>query len=177
MIRFTISGDTHSAGVVEVSINGHLIKVTLIPESSTVHRVVVQSAYLKKDINDIGARTTLHDNASNTIDVSDRKTIVLDTHADVSIVVDKTAGDSYVPRAESHGTVTHITGSVNGDVNDGSHVKALMNGYQYDATLHQGINRSTHDIETDTSAFRAGHNCANVLVETHDNHGNITPYS
>ncbi|WP_259327041.1 Ig-like domain-containing protein [Citrobacter portucalensis] len=177
VIRFTVSGDTHSTDVVEVNINGHLMKATLAPGSSTVYQVAVQSAYLKEGINDIDVKTTLHDDAGNTIDVSDHKTIVLDTHADASIVVDKIAGDNHISRAESHDTVTHITGSVSGDVNDGDHIKALVNGHQYDAILHQGINGLTYDIEADTSAFRAGHNRVNVLVEAHDNHGNITPYS
>ncbi|MCX9022322.1 retention module-containing protein [Citrobacter portucalensis] len=177
VIRFTVSGDTHSTDVVEVNINGHLMKATLAPGSSTVYQVAVQSAYLKEGINDIDVKTTLHDGAGNTIDVSDHKTIVLDTHADASIVVDKIAGDNHISRAESHDTVTHITGSVSGDVNDGDHIKALVNGHQYDAILHQGINGLTYDIEADTSAFRAGHNRVNVLVEAHDNHGNITPYS
>ena len=177
VIRFTVSGDTHSTDVVEVNINGHLMKATLAPGSSTVYQVAVQSAYLKEGINDIDVKTTLHDDAGNTIDVSDHKTIVLDTHADASVVVDKIAGDNHISRAESHDTVTHITGSVSGDVNDGDHIKALVNGHQYDAILHQGINGLTYDIEADTSAFRAGHNRVNVLVEAHDNHGNITPYS
>jgi len=177
VIRFTVSGDTHSTDVVEVNINGHLMKATLAPGSSTVYQVAVQSAYLKEGINDIDVKTTLHDDVGNTIDVSDHKTIVLDTHADASIVVDKIAGDNHISRAESHDTVTHITGSVSGDVNDGDHIKALVNGHQYDAILHQGINGLTYDIEADTSAFRAGHNRVNVLVEAHDNHGNITPYS
>ena len=177
VIRFTVSGDTHSTDVVEVNINGHLMKATLAPGSSTVYQVAVQSAYLKEGINDIDVKTTLHDDAGNTIDVSDHKTIVLDTHADASIVVDKIAGDNHISRAESHDAVTHITGSVSGDVNDGDHIKALVNGHQYDAILHQGINGLTYDIEADTSAFRAGHNRVNVLVEAHDNHGNITPYS
>ncbi|MCX9064648.1 retention module-containing protein [Citrobacter portucalensis] len=177
VIRFTVSGDTHSTDVVEVNINGHLMKATLAPGSSTVYQVAVQSAYLKEGINDIDVKTTLHDDAGNTIDVSDHKTIVLDTHADASIVVDKIAGDNHISRAESHDTFTHITGSVSGDVHDGDHIKALVNGHQYDAILHQGNNGLTYDIEADTSAFRAGHNRVNVLVEAHDNHGNITPYT
>ncbi|MCX9019413.1 Ig-like domain-containing protein [Citrobacter portucalensis] len=177
VIRFTVSGDTHSTDVVEVNINGHLMKATLAPGSSTVYQVAVQSAYLKEGINDIDVKTTLHDDAGNTIDVSDHKTIVLDTHADASIVVDKIAGDNHISRAESHDTFTHITGSVSGDVHDGEHIKALVNGHQYDAILHQGNNGLTYDIEVETSAFRAGHNRVNVLVEANDNHGNITPYT
>ncbi|WP_416001643.1 retention module-containing protein [Citrobacter portucalensis] len=177
VIRFTVSGDTHSTDVVEVNINGHLMKATLAPGSSTVYQVAVQSAYLKEGINDIDVKTTLHDDAGNTIDVSDHKTIVLDTHADASIVVDKIAGDNHISRAESQDTVTHITGSVSGDVHDGEHIKALVNGHQYDAILHQGNNGLTYDIEVETSAFRAGHNRVNVLIEANDNHGNITPYT
>ncbi|MCX8978052.1 retention module-containing protein [Citrobacter portucalensis] len=177
VIRFTVSGDTHSTDVVEVNINGHLMKATLAPGSSTVYQVAVQSAYLKEGINDIDVKTTLHDDAGNTIDVSDHKTIVLDTHADASIVVDKIAGDNHISRAESQDAVTHITGSVSGDVHDGEHIKALVNGHQYDAILHQGNNGLTYDIEVETSAFRAGHNRVNVLVEANDNHGNITPYT
>ena len=118
-----------------------------------------------------------HDAPGNPYSKTTSHSYSVDQQADATLIVDKVTGDNHISRAESHDTVTHITGSVSGDVNDGDHIKALVNGHQYDAILHQGINGLTYDIEADTSAFRAGHNRVNVLVEAHDNHGNITPYS
>ncbi|MGV4054509.1 retention module-containing protein [Citrobacter portucalensis] len=118
-----------------------------------------------------------HDTPGNPYSQTTSHSYSVDQQANATLIVDKVTGDNHISRAESHDTFTHITGSVSGDVNDGDHIKALVNGHQYDAILHQGNNGLTYDIEADTSAFRAGHNRVNVLVEAHDNHGNITPYS
>ena len=118
-----------------------------------------------------------HDTPGNPYSQTTSHSYSVDQQANATLIVDKVTGDNHISRAESQDAVTHITGSVSGDVQDGGHIKALVNGHQYDAILHQGNNGLTYDIEADTSAFRAGHNRVNVLVEAYDNHGNITPYS
>ncbi|MBA8326094.1 retention module-containing protein [Citrobacter freundii] len=155
--EFTGSVDTLSNGdrVWHVDVDSHVMEV------NTTFSVEVKG----------------HDTPGNPYSKTTSHSYSVDQQADATLIVDKVTGDNHISRAESHDTVTHITGSVSGDVNDGDHIKALVNGHQYDAILHQGINGLTYDIEADTSAFRAGHNRVNVLVEAHDNHGNITPYS
>ncbi|MEG9608485.1 retention module-containing protein [Citrobacter portucalensis] len=118
-----------------------------------------------------------HDTPGNPYSQTTSHSYSVDQQADATLIVDKVTGDNHISRAESQDAVTHITGSVSGDVHDGEHIKALVNGHQYDAILHQGNNGLTYDIEVETSAFRAGHNRVNVLVEANDNHGNITPYT
>ncbi|WP_302422007.1 retention module-containing protein [uncultured Citrobacter sp.] len=180
VIRGTVTGDAQAGGTVTVSVNGHDTIATIVADPATHtlgYQAAISNAYLNEGNNDVQVKTTLRDAAGNTLDLSDHKNLILDTHTDASIVVDKIAGDNHISRAESQDAVTHITGSVSGDVHDGEHIKALVNGHQYDAILHQGNNGLTYDIEVETSAFRAGHNRVNVLVEANDNHGNITPYT
>ncbi|MHA0813558.1 Ig-like domain-containing protein [Citrobacter portucalensis] len=155
--EFTGSVDTLSNGdrVWHVDVDSHVMEV------NTTFSVEVKG----------------HDAPGNPYSQTTSHSYSVDQQADATLIVDKVTGDNHISRAESQDAVTHITGSVSGDVNDGDHIKALVNGHQYDAILHQGINGLTYDIEADTSAFRAGHNRVNVLVEAHDNHGNITPYS
>ncbi|MFP8690269.1 retention module-containing protein [Citrobacter portucalensis] len=180
VIRGTVTGDAQAGGTVTVSVNGHDTIATIVADPATHtlgYQAAISNAYLNEGNNDVQVKTTLRDAAGNTLDLSDHKNLILDTHTDASIVVDKIAGDNHISRAESQDAVTHITGSVSGDVHDGEHIKALVNGHQYDAILHQGNNGLTYDIEVETSAFRAGHNRVNVLIEANDNHGNITPYT
>ena len=155
--EFTGSVDTLSNGdrVWHVDVDSHVMEV------NTTFSVEVKG----------------HDTPGNPYSKTTSHSYSVDQQADATLIVDKVTGDNHISRAESHGTVTHITGSVSGDVHDGEHIKALVNGHQYDAILHQGNNGLTYDIEVETSAFRAGHNRVNVLVEANDNHGNITPYS
>lgn len=155
--EFTGSVDTLSNGdrVWHVDVDSHVMEV------NTTFSVEVKG----------------HDAPGNPYSKTTSHSYSVDQQADATLIVDKITGDNHISRAESQHTVTHITGSVSGDVHDGEHIKALVNGHQYDAILHQGNNGLTYDIEADTSAFRAGHNRVNVLVEAHDDHGNITPYT
>lgn len=180
LIRGTVTGDAQAGGTVTVSVNGHDTIATIVADPATHtlgYQAAISNAYLNEGNNDVQVKTTLRDAAGNTLDVSDHKNLILDTHADASIVVDKITGDNHISQTEAQTSVTHITGSVTGDMQDGGHIKALVNGHQYDAILHQGNNGLTYDIEVETSAFRAGHNRVNVLVEAHDDHGNTTPYT
>ena len=180
VIRGTVTGDAQAGGTVTISVNGHDTIATIVADPATHtlgYQAAISNAYLNEGNNDVQVKTTLRDAAGNTRDVSDHKNLILDTHADASIVVDKIAGDNHISRAEAQDTVTHITGSVTGDMQDGDHVKALVNGHLYDATLHQVNNELRYDFEVDTSSFRAGHNRVNVLVEANDNHGNTAHYA
>ena len=180
VIRGTVTGDAQAGGTVTISVNGHDTIATIVADPATHtlgYQAAISNAYLNEGNNDVQVKTTLRDAAGNTRDVSDHKNLILDTHADASIVVDKIAGDNHISRAEAQDTVTHITGSVTGDVHDGEHINALVNGHLYDATLHQVNNELRYDFEVDTSSFRAGHNRVNVLVEANDNHGNTAHYA
>ncbi|MEB2420120.1 retention module-containing protein [Citrobacter sp. R-1.5.2] len=180
VIRGTVTGDAQAGGTVTISVNGHDTIATIVADPATHtlgYQAAISNAYLNEGNNDVQVKTTLRDAAGNTRDVSDHKNLILDTHADASIVVDKVTGDNHISRAEAQAATIHITGSVTGDVHDGEHINALVNGHLYDATLHQVNNELHYDFEVDTSSFRAGHNRVNVLVEANDNHGNTAYYA
>ena len=87
-----------------------------------------------------------HDAPGNPYSKTTSHSYSVDQQADATLIVDKVTGDNHISRAESQDAVTHITGSVSGDVHDGEHIKALVNGHQYDAILHQGNNGLTYMI-------------------------------
>ena len=180
VIRGIVTGDGKVDDIVSLKVNGYstTTSVKLDPHSHQLfYEVAVPTSALKEGHNDIQVQTTVKDAAENTLDVSAHKTVVLDTHADASIVVDKITGDNHISQKESQDTVTHITGSVTGDVHDGEHIKALVNGHQYDTVIHLSNNELRYDFAVDTSSFRAGHNRVSVLVEAKDNHDNTTTHA
>ena len=180
VIRGIVTGDGKVDDIVSLKVNGYstTTSVKLDPHSHQLfYEVAVPTSALKEGHNDIQVQTTVKDAAENTLDVSDHKTIVLDTHADASIVVDKITDDNHISQAESQNAITHLTGSVSGDVHDGEHIKALVNGHQYDTVIHLNNNELRYDFAVDTSSFRAGHNRVSVLVEAKDNHSNTATHA
>ncbi|WP_336284842.1 retention module-containing protein [Citrobacter arsenatis] len=173
-----VGGDASLGNPVKLTIGGH-VYTGVVEVSATGERIY----QIEVDTDVLRANKTFdvelkgHDLPLNPFTANASHTYSVDEKADATLIVDKVTGDNHISRAEAQDTVTHIIGSVSGDVHDGEHIKALVNGHQYDAILHQGNNGLTYDIEADTSAFRAGHNRVNVLVEAHDDHGNITPYT
>ena len=179
LIRGTVTGDAQAGGTVTVSVNGHDTIATIVADPATHtlgYQAAISNAYLNEGNNDVQVKTTLRDAAGNTLDVSDHKNLILDTHADASIVVDKITGDNHISQTEAQTSVTHITGSVTGDMQDGDHVKAMVNSHEFDTTLHLDHNELRFDIPADSSAFHGGHNKVEVSVEAHDSHGNVMSY-
>ena len=64
-----------------------------------------------------------------------------------------------------------------GDVHDGEHITARVNGHQYDTVIHLNNNELRYDFAVDTSTLRTGHNRVSVMVEANDNHGNTTTHA
>ena len=176
LIRFTVSGDAHPTDVVTVSINGHDAVATLIPGTSRDYQIAVPGTYLHEGNNNVEVKTTLHDDAGNTLEVTNHKNVVLDTHTDASIVVDKITGDNHISAAESQSGIMHITGSVTGDVHAGDHINALVNGHDHDVVVYLDNNELRYDIAANVSEFHGGHNRVMVSIEAHDNHGNVALY-
>ena len=180
MVRVTghLGGDVDVWDSIKLKIGGHEYtgSVDTLGNGERVYHVDVDSDVMKANTA-FSVEVNGHDAPGNPYSKTTSHTYAVDQQADATLIVDKLTGDNHISRAEAQGAITHITGSVSGDVHDGEHIKALVNGHQYDAILHQGNNGLTYDIETETSAFRAGHNRVSVLVEAHDDHGNITPYT
>lgn len=173
-----LGGDVDVWDSIKLKIGGHEYtgSVDTLGNGERVYHVDVDSDVMKANTA-FSVEVNGHDAPGNPYSKTTSHTYAVDQQADATLIVDKLTGDNHISRAEAQGTITHITGSVSGDVHDGEHIKALVNGHQYDAILHQGNNGLTYDIEAETSAFRAGHNRVSVLVEAHDDHGNITPYT
>lgn len=180
MVRVTghLGGDVDVWDSIKLKIGGHEYtgSVDTLGNGERVYHVDVDSDVMKANTA-FSVEVNGHDAPGNPYSKTTSHTYAVDQQADATLIVDKLTGDNHISRAEAQGAITHITGSVSGDVHDGEHIKALVNGHQYDAILHQGNNGLTYDIEAETSAFRAGHNRVSVLVEAHDDRGNITPYT
>lgn len=180
MVRVTghLGGDVDVWDSIKLKIGGHEYtgSVDTLGNGERVYHVDVDSDVMKANTA-FSVEVNGHDAPGNPYSKTTSHTYAVDQQADATLIVDKLTGDNHISRAEAQGAITHITGSVSGDVYDGEHIKALVNGHQYDAILHQGTNGLTYDIEAETSAFRAGHNRVSVLVEAHDDRGNITPYT
>ncbi|QMB04965.1 retention module-containing protein [Citrobacter freundii] len=180
VISGVVTGDAQVGDSVTLTVNSFstTVKVTQDPHSNKlVYAVAVPASALNEGDNDVQVKTTVKDAAGNTLDVTDHKTVVLDTHADATIVVDKITGDNHISQAESQNAITHLTGSVTGDVHDGEHITARVNGHQYDTVIHLNNNELRYDFAVDTSTLRTGHNRVSVMVEANDNHGNTTTYA
>ncbi|MGU0039950.1 retention module-containing protein [Citrobacter freundii complex sp. 2025EL-00176] len=173
-----LGGDVDVWDSIKLKIGGKEFtgSVDTLSHGERVYHVDVDSDVMKANTT-FSVEVKGHDAPGNPFSKTLSHNYSVDDHADATFSVDKVAGDNHISRTEAQGAITHITGSVTGDVHDGEHIKALVNGHHYDAILHQGSNGLTYDIEADTSAFRAGHNRVSVLVEAHDDHGNITPYT
>ena len=180
VISGVVTGDAKMGDSVTLTVNSFstTVKVTQDPHSNKlVYAVAVPTSALNEGDNDVQVKTTVKDAAGNTLDVTDHKTVVLDTHADATIVVDKITGDNHISQAESQNAITHLTGSVTGDVHDGEHITARVNGHQYDTVIHLNNNELRYDFAVDTSTLRTGHNRVSVMVEANDNHGNTTTHA
>ncbi|WP_255432692.1 Ig-like domain-containing protein [Citrobacter sp. TBCS-14] len=180
VISGVVTGDAQVGDSVTLTVNSFstTVKVTQDPHSNKlVYAVAVPTSALNEGDNDVQVKTTVKDAAGNTLDVTDHKTVVLDTHADATIVVDKITGDNHISQAESQNAITHLTGSVTGDVHDGEHITARVNGHQYDTVIHLNNNELRYDFAVDTSTLRTGHNRVSVMVEANDNHGNTTTHA
>ncbi|QLR71930.1 retention module-containing protein [Citrobacter freundii] len=180
VISGVVTGDAQVGDSVTLMVNSFsaTVKVTQDPHSNKlVYTVAVPTSALNEGDNDVQVKTTVKDAAGNTLDVTNHKTVVLDTHADATIVVDKITGDNHISQAESQNAITHLTGSVTGDVHDGEHITARVNGHQYDTVIHLNNNELRYDFAVDTSTLRTGHNRVSVMVEANDNHGNTTTHA
>ncbi|HGN9372381.1 TPA: retention module-containing protein [Citrobacter pasteurii] len=178
MITGHVGGDANLGDTVKLSIGGHDYTGT-VGVSGTGERIY----QIKVDTDVLKANTTFdvevkgHDLALNPYKATATHSYSIDDHADATLIVDKVTGDNHISRAEAQAATTHITGSVTGDVHDGEHINALVNGHLYDTTLHQVNSELRYDFEVDTSSFRPGHNRVNVLVEANDNYGNTAHYA
>lgn len=80
------------------------------------------------------------------------KTITIDDHANVTLTLDKVAGDNILNIDESNKSTTQISGTVTGDVKEGGSVILTVNGNELPATLHSvGHGAFTFKLDVPTS--------------------------
>nr|WP_233338228.1 Ig-like domain-containing protein [Buttiauxella sp. W03-F01] len=163
-VTVTVNGKSFT-GEIKV-INGHL--------GYDIH---VDKGYLHEGKNTFDVSVSATDKAGNAITVHDSHDVLVDTHADAKITIDKVTGDNHIDSHEAHHHVTHITGQVDSsDVNANDHMNATINGKHYDVTLHEDNGHLTYDIPVNTAELHAGKNNVDVSVAAHDEHGNTNVF-
>ena len=177
-ITGTVGGDAQPGDPVTLKMGNDTFKgvVTALNNGTLGYQIDVDTAVLKNHTA-IDVSLSGHDAPGNPYSVHISHSYVVDTHADATIVVDKITGDNHISQAESQNAITHLTGSVTGDVHDGEHITARVNGHQYDTVIHLNNNELRYDFAVDTSTLRTGHNRVSVMVEANDNHGNTTTHA
>jgi hypothetical protein len=148
-------------GVVSV-INGHL-----------GYDIPVDKGYLQDGKNTFDVSINATDKAGNAITVHDSHDVLVDTHADAKITIDKVTGDNHIDSQEARHHVTHITGQIDSaDVHNNEHINVTVNDKHYDVVLHEDNGHLTYDLPVNTHELNVGKNHVDVSVIANDNHGN-----
>lgn len=148
-------------GVVSV-INGHL-----------GYDIPVDKGYLQDGKNTFDVSINATDKAGNAITVHDSHDVLVDTHADAKITIDKVTGDNHIDSQEARHHVTHITGQIDSaDVHNNEHINVTVNDKHYDVVLHEDNGHLTYDLPVNTHELNVGKNHVDVSVIANDDHGN-----
>ncbi|WP_209438135.1 Ig-like domain-containing protein [Buttiauxella brennerae] len=148
-------------GVVSV-INGHL-----------GYDIPVDKGYLQDGKNTFDVSINATDKAGNAITVHDSHDVLVDTHADAKITIDKVTGDNHIDSQEARHHVTHITGQIDSaDVHNNEHINVTVNDKHYDVVLHEDNGHLTYDLPVNTHELNVGKNHVDVSVTANDDHGN-----
>ncbi|WP_279586337.1 Ig-like domain-containing protein [Buttiauxella sp. BIGb0552] len=148
-------------GVVSV-INGHL-----------GYDIPVDKGYLQDGKNTFDVSINATDKAGNAITVHDSHDVLVDTHADAKITIDKVTGDDHIDSQEARHHVTHITGQIDSaDVHNNEHINVTINDKHYDVILHEDNGHLTYDVPVNTNELHIGKNSVGVSVIANDDHGN-----
>ncbi|MGB7800671.1 retention module-containing protein [Buttiauxella sp.] len=161
-ISGTVGGDAAVGDKVTVMLNGVTETADVVFDNLTgklVYTLEVNTDNLKAELAsqhtdkpEIIVTVTGQDNAGNDFSQSESKTITIDDHANVTLTVDKVAGDNILNIDESNQSTTQISGTVTGDVKEGGSVILTVNGNERPATLHSdGHGGFTFKLDVPTS--------------------------
>ncbi|MCS3603139.1 ribosomal 50S subunit-recycling heat shock protein [Buttiauxella sp. BIGb0471] len=166
-----VKGDgIHDGSNVTIMVNGNPVTTQVFTDSKGVMR-------FSKDVSvddlrhtpTITVSVTGQDDQGNTFTATDGKTITVDTDISAHITIDPVTGDNIINSGESKTSVTHITGTVSGDVSPGDHVTLTVNGHEYQDV--EVANDLTYKVDVQTSDLVDGKPIT-VAVTGHDEHGN-----
>ncbi|MDM2928947.1 retention module-containing protein [Citrobacter sp. Cm046] len=173
-----VDGDAKDGDIVTLLVNGHAVQTKVVTVGNHLgYDVEVKKGWLHEGDNDFTVSVRATDDAGNKVTPAWHQNVVLDTHADATIIVNKVTGDNRIDWHEARNPFNHITGFIDGDVHKGDHVSATINGKQYDARLHETHGHLSYDIPVQTDSLLSGHNDVIVSVMAHDDHGNVTRQS
>jgi ribosomal 50S subunit-recycling heat shock protein len=166
-ISGTVGGDAAPGDKVTVILNGVPEHADVVVDSLTgklvytlevdTHNLKVQLESQHSDKPEIVVTVTGQDDAGNDFSQSEPKTITIDDHANVTLKFDNVTQDNILNIDESKQPTTQISGTVTGDVKDGSTIILTVNGNERPVTLHGDpahgytfkLDVSTSDLLTD----------------------------
>ena len=163
---------------VSLEVNHHTFDTTVkMVNGHLGYTADLHKDWLNEGDNTLNVSVTTKDDAGNTQTAQSSQHIQLDTHADAAVTINKVTGDNHIDSLEAHSHLTHITGLVTGDVQDGDLITAMVNGKPQHAYIHEENGQMSYDIAVHTSMLQTGHNSVDVTVQAHDANGNVTPHS
>ncbi|KFC78574.1 hypothetical protein GBAG_3350, partial [Buttiauxella agrestis ATCC 33320] len=145
-ITGTVDGDAAVGDKVTIMLNG-VVKSGLVEVDAVtgklVYTVNVDSADLKAEAQyqhtdkpTIVVTVNGEDSSGNHFTQSQSRVVTIDDHADVKLTFDPVAKDNILNIEESQHSTTQISGTVTGDVKDGSTVILTINGNERPVTIH-----------------------------------------
>ncbi|MGK7246734.1 Ig-like domain-containing protein [Buttiauxella agrestis] len=145
-ITGTVDGDAAVGDKVTIMLNGveksGLVEVDAVT-GKLVYTVDVDSADLKAEAQyqhtdkpTIVVTVNGEDSSGNHFTQSQSRVVTIDDHADVKLTFDPVAKDNILNIEESQHSTTQISGTVTGDVKDGSTVILTINGNERPVTIH-----------------------------------------
>jgi large repetitive protein len=179
MVSGEVGGEAHVGDYVTLKLNNDRTFYGVVGEhdGKLTYEVPVDATALRDGTNNVDVSITVRDAAGNTVTKSASHTFTADTHADATVKIDNVTGDNHLTAREVHHPLTHITGTMGGDVQDGDAVSVNIGDKHFDGTVHLVNGVLTYDVAVETSALQVGENKVSVAVLAHDAHGNSTPQS
>ncbi|MFP2508382.1 Ig-like domain-containing protein, partial [Buttiauxella gaviniae] len=174
-ISGTVTGDVKDGGTIILTVNGNERPVTLHgdPAHGYTFKLDVSTSDLLTD-QTITYKVIGVDGVGNTLTVTDTNTITIDHDVKNEVHIGTVAVDDKVNIAEHSDPTTMITGTVDGDAQDGDVVTLMLDGKpvlgaQY---ILQG-GQKTFAIAVDNSLLKEGDNKIDVTLTGHDTSGNV----
>ncbi|WP_223271376.1 Ig-like domain-containing protein [Buttiauxella sp. B2] len=140
-----VSGDVHKGDEVVIMVNGYKV-TTHVEELPNLNGVLgyhasVPNEYMRTSDQQtevtITASVTGKDAHENLAFKETPRVVHIDDHADVTLHFNAVADDNVLNAEEVKSATTKITGTVEGDVNDGEKVTITVNGNNIPATIHK----------------------------------------
>nr|WP_255669065.1 Ig-like domain-containing protein [Buttiauxella sp. A2-C1_F] len=172
-ITGTVGKDAKAGDEVTLEVNNHSVTghVSMV-DGHLGYDIPMDKSWLNEGDNDVKVTVSVTDAAGNNTTATDNHNVVLDTHADASIILGTVAGDNVVNDQESANI--HITGTVGKDATAGDEVTLEVNNHSVTGHVSMVDGHWGYDIPMDKSWLHEGDNDVKVTVSVTDAAGNNT---